>query len=121
MQDGVQKSLYTVGSGTNDIITTMKVKESSSLYKKRAHLTSTFSYVTKMSCIPLYLYKEFHRNWAETRGRSKKIASPFLMLLLAKRPLPWNKNNAPLVLCTLFTSLLKTEQAWLLLNPPASS
>lgn len=94
---------------------------SSSLYKQRAHLSSTFSYVTKMSCIPLYLYKEFHRNWAETRGRSKKIVSPFLMLLLAMRPLPWNKNNAPLVLCTLFTSLLKTEQAGLLLNPPAGS
>lgn len=38
--------------------------------------------------VPLYLYKEFHRNCAETRGRSIKIVSPFRKLLLAKRPLP---------------------------------
>lgn len=37
---------------------------------------------------PSYLYKAFQRNWAETRGRSVKMASPFLMLLLAKRPFP---------------------------------
>lgn len=39
--------------------------------------------------LPLYLYSAFHRNWAETRGRSMKMLSPFLILFLAKRPFPW--------------------------------
>lgn len=45
------------------------------------------------SLAPLYLYREFHRNCAETKGRSTKTVSPFLKLLRANRPLPWKRNN----------------------------